>query len=195
MNWQRWVCLCWLGMFAGAMAAAQGKPSTADQKRTIRVGIALMENRSGRSVTPAWERDTLVRDLQRVRTDRKSSVILEAVPLESSSKEDAGPEATQKNCQYLVLTTMVDPRRGPGISGGPDGIARAPVILGNARPEQTLAIEFTILDTSDSRTLADGMSTVPVEENNDIRAADDAMQTTARRVAGELRRDRPPNID
>jgi hypothetical protein len=195
MNWHRWLCVVWLGIFVAGVAAAQGKPSTADQKRTIRVGIALMENRSGRSVTTAWERDTLVRDLQRVRTDRKSSIILEVVPLGASSKEDAGPEASRKNCQYFVLTTMVDPRHGPGISGGPDGIARAPVILGNTRPEQEVAIEFTILDTSDLGTIADGTSAAPVEDSNDIRAADEAMQMTARRIASELRKDRPPNID
>lgn len=195
MNSHRWLCLGCLGIVVAGMAMAQGKPSTADQKRTIRVGIALTEIRSGRSASPVWEQNQLVRDLQRVRNDRKSAIILEAVPLEASSKEDAGAEATQKNCQYFVLTTMVDPRRGPGISGGPDGVTRAPIIVGNARPEQMLAIEFTILDASDLRTLADGTSAAPVEESNDTRAADEAMQMTARRVADELRKDHPPNIN
>lgn len=130
-----------------------------------------------------------------MRNDRKSSIVLEAVPLKASSKEDAGAEATQRNCQYFLLTTMVDPHRGPGISAGPDGVARAPVILGNTRREQQVAIEFTILDSSDLSTVADGISAAPVEENNDIRAADEAIQMTARWVATELRQDRPPNID
>jgi hypothetical protein len=167
----------------------------ADQKHTIRVGIAVMTNRSGRQASPIWERDQLVRELQRKRTDRKSSIVIEAVSLDASSREHAGSEAAQKNCEYLVLTTMVDPRRGPGISGGPDGIAPPPVIVGNAKPGQILAVDFVILGISDQRTLAEGTSTASVEENNDTRAADEAMRMTAHRVASELRKDHPPNID
>ena len=170
------------------------KPAPSDQRRTVRVGIALMTNRSGRQASPTWERDQLVRELEHKRTDRKSSVIFEVVTLQASSQQDAGAEAAQKNCKYLVLTTMVDPGRGPAISGGPDGVAPAPVILGNAKPSQILAIDFAILEVSDSRTLAAGTSTASVEENNDTRAADEAMRMTARRVAIELRKDHP-NID
>jgi hypothetical protein len=158
-------------------------PPAADQKHTIRVGIAVMTNRSGRQASPIWERDQLVRELQRKRTDRKSSIVIEAVSFDASSREDAGQEAAQKNCEYLVLTTMVDPRRGPGISGGPDGIAPPPVI-----------VDFVILGVSDQRTLAEGTSTASVEENNDTRAADEAMRMTAHRVASELRKDHPPNF-
>lgn len=173
----------------------QGGPSAAGQRRTIRVGVAVMTNRSGRQTSPVWERDQLVRELQRKRTDRKSSVILEAVPLQSASKEDAGAEAAQKNCEYLVLTTMVDPRRAPGMSGGPDGVGPAPVILGNSKPGQILAIDFAVLEVPDLRSFAEGTSTASVEENNDTRAADDAMRMTAHRVASELRKDRPTQID
>ena len=108
-----------------------------------------------------------MRELQRKRPDRKSSIILEAASSRGSSKGDGGPGAAQKNCEYLVLTTMADPRRGPGISAGPDGVAPAPVIIGNAKPSQILAIDFVILDVSDLRTLLKGTSTASVEESND----------------------------
>src|SRR5580704_14670070 len=130
-------------------------PPAADQKHTVRVGIAVMTNRSGRQASPIWERDQLVRELQRKRTDRKSSIVIEAVSL------DAPP----------------------------------PVIVGNAKPGQILAIDFVILGVSDQRTLAEGTSTASVEENNDTRAADEAMRMTAHRVARELRKDHPPSID
>lgn len=171
------------------------KPSTDDQKRTIRVGVAVMANRSGHSASPGWERDQLVRELQRSRTDRKSPVVIEAVSLEESSQEEASREATQKNCNYLVLTTMVDPRGGSGIPGGRDGGMPAPVILGNERPGHILAIDYAILDVSDMRTLASGTSTASVEEHNSTRAADEAMRMTAHRVVSELRKNRPPSID
>ena len=109
------------------------KPAPSDQRRTVRVGIALMTNRSGRQASPSWERDQLVRELEHKRTDRKSSVIFEVVTLQASSQQDAGAEAAQKNCKYLVLTTMVDPGRGPAISGSPDGVSPAPVILGDRK--------------------------------------------------------------
>ena len=142
-------------------------------------------------MSPTWERDQLVRELVRKRSDRKSSVILEVVSLQASSREDARTEGAQKNCEYLVLTTMVDPARGPAISGGPYGVTPAPVIVGNAKPSQILAIDFVILEVSDFRTFAEGTSTASVEENHDTRAADEAMRLTAHRVATELRKHHP----
>ena len=182
------VCLC-ATIPAGVIA--QDKPSTSDQKRTIRVGIALMANQSGRQVTQTWERDQLLRELQRIRTNRKSDVVIEAVSLEASSKEDAGEEAAQKKCEYFVLTTMLDPRHGPGISGGPDGHGPAPIILGNGNTSRTLAIDYSILEVSDFRSISDGTSTATVDETGDIRAADEAMRMTAHSVASELRKQRP----
>jgi hypothetical protein len=191
------IATCILGhaalSYGSSLQSEKSAPS--DQRRTLRVGIALMSNRSGRQASPSWERDQLVRELERKRTDRKSSVILEVISLQASSREDARAEAAQKNCEYLVLTTMVDPARGPAISGGPDGVTPAPVIVGNAKASQILAIDFVILEVGDVRTLAEGTSTATVEDNNDTRAADEAMRLTAHRVATELRKDRPANID
>lgn len=178
-----------------AGSAPQKKSSSPDETRTIRIGVALMENRSGRNASPVWERDQLLRELKGRRTKRKSSIIIDAVSLEASSKEDAAAEAAQKKCDYFVLTTMLDPHQGPGVSGGPDGIAPAPVILGNGRANQMLAINFAIVDTSDLRTFAQGTSTAPVEENNDIRAADDAVRMMANQIASELRKNPTPKID
>jgi hypothetical protein len=56
-------------------------------------------------------------------------------------------------------------------------------------------MDFTILEVGTARTLAEGTSTAPVEDNNDIRAADEAMRLVALRVASELRKDRPPSFD
>lgn len=188
-----------IAICAGAQTAGSrpqnDKAASTDQARTIRIGVALMENRSGRNASPVWERDQLLRELKNRRTKRKSSIIIEAIPLQASSKEDAASEAGQKKCDYFVMTTLLDPRQGPGISGGPDGIAPAPVILGNGSPNQMLAIDFAIVDTSDLRTFAEGTSTAPVEENNDIRAADDAVRIMANQIASELRKNAPPKID
>ena len=154
-----------------------------------------MSNRSGRQVTPTWERDQLLRELQRVRINRKSDIVIQAVSLDAASKDDARQEAGQKNCEFVVLTTMVDPGRGPGISGGPDGRAPAPVILGNAKPGRILAIDYSILEVGDFRTISEGTSTATVDETGDLRAADEAMRLTAHSVASELRKQHLPRIE
>jgi hypothetical protein len=89
----------------------------------------------------------------------------------------------------------LNPSHGPAISGGPDGAQRAPVLLGNASPNKTLAMNFTVIEVASGRTVAEGTATAPVEGNNDVRAADDSMRFVAHRVAIELRSSRPPTID
>jgi hypothetical protein len=173
----------------------QTQSSAANQKQTVRVGIAATMNRSNRQVMPTWERDQLVRELQRLRNERKSTIVIEAVALEATAREDAQAEAEKKGCQYFVLTTLLNPSRGPGISGGPDGSQGAPVLIGNTNPNKTLAMNFIILRVSSARTVAEGTSTAPVGDGNDVRAADDAARFVAHRVASELRSSRPPKID
>jgi hypothetical protein len=179
-----------LGLMIVGAAFAQNsdKPSTADQKRTIRVGIATTANRSSRQVTPTWARDQLVRELQRMRSDRKSQIVLDVVSLDATEREDASAEAEKKRCQFFVLTTVVNPNRGPGITGGPDGMQRAPVMIGNTNPNQTIGVDFAVLEVGTARTVTEGTATAPVESNNDIRASDDAMRFVAHRVASELRK-------
>ena len=180
---------------AGQLGSAQQKSTFAQKERLVRVGIALMMNQSRRMVSPKWERDQLVRNLRGLRTDRKSSVVIEAVPLDASSQEDAGAEAAQKDCQYFVLTTLVDVGRGPGISVGPDGMHPNAVILGNANPDRSIALDFSIFEIGRGRTLAEGRAVAPEEDRNETRAADEAMRITSVRVANELRKERSPNID
>ena len=183
-----------LSLGAG-FAQTSNKPSTADPKRTIRIGIAVPINRSYRQITPAWERDQLVRQLQRLHADRKSTIVLEAVALDATGHDKASAEAEKKGCEYFVLTTLLNPSRGPGISGGPDGSQRAPVVIGNGNVNRMMAMDFTIFDVGTARTVAEGTATAPVEGNNDTRAADDTMRFVAHRVASELRSSHPPGFE
>jgi hypothetical protein len=185
-------------LLTGAIASQSGTPakSSTDQKgRTVRVGISMMSNQSRRSVSPKWERDQLVRNLRGLRTDRKSAVTIEAVPLEARSREDAGPEAAQKSCQYYVLTTLLDVGHGPGVSVGPDGVHPSPVILGNPDPSGEVAMEFSIFEVGETHTLAEGTAVGSNQDGNETRAADEALRTISLRVASELRKERSPNID
>lgn len=179
----------------GASLTQTSKPSADNQKQTIRIGIAATMNRSNRQIIPTWERDQLVRELQHLRNDRKSMIVLDVVPLEATAREDASPEAEKKGCEYFVLTTLLNPSHGPGISAGPDGAQQAPVVIGNTSANKTLAMSYTILEVSTARTVAEGTATAPVQDNNDIRAADEAMRFVAHRVASEVRSSGAPSIN
>ena len=178
-----------------SLAQTNAKTSSADQKQTVRVCIAATLNRSNSQIIPTWERDQLVRELQHLRNNKKSPVVLEGIPLDASEREEASAEAEKKDCKYFVLTTLLNPGRGPGISGGPDGTQRAPVLLGNTSPGKTVALNFTLVEVGTARNVADGTTTAPVEDRNEIRAADDAMRFVAHRVASELRGGSAPKID
>jgi hypothetical protein len=201
MDWDRGLSMLLSAVLSGvlvagcAFAQTANKSSTDHQKKIIRVCVAAPANRSRREVATAWERNQLVRELERLRSDRKSPIIFDVVPLDAASREDAAPEAEKRGCQYYLLTTLLDASHGPGISGGPDGVQPSPMIIGNGNSSQTLAMQFTVIEVGTARTLADGTTTAPVEDNNDIRAADEAVRLVAYRVASELRKDHPPAID
>lgn len=188
--------LCFpLMLVISCFGAGFTQTNSSAEKQTTRVGIAATMNRSNRQIIPTWERDQLVRELQRLGKQRKSTIVIEAVSLEATAREDAIPEAEKKGCQYFVLTTLLNPSHGPGISGGPDGSQRAPVLIGNVDPNQTMAMNFVILEVGSARTVAEGTATAPVVDGNDVRAADDTMRFVAHRVASELRSSSVPKID
>jgi hypothetical protein len=171
-----------------SLASAQSDKNAAI---TVKVGIARITNQSARSLSPTRERDQLVQSLHSA--TKKSNVVIEAVPLEASSRNDAGEEAANKDCRYFVLTTVVDVR--PSIQLGPGGIQAPAVAIGNAAPTRSLTITFTIFEVGEFRPLADGTTSIPDRDGNDLAVADEAMRTTALRVASEIRKDRPARID
>jgi hypothetical protein len=193
MSYRVYLPLMFLVSCLGA-SFTQTQSSAENQKHTIRVGVAATMNRSNRQIIPTWERDQLMRELQRLRNERKSTIVIEPVALESTAREDAHAEAEKKGCQYFVLTTLLNPSRGPGISGGPDGSQGSPVLIGNTNPNKTVAMNFVIVEVGTVRTVAEGTSSAPVVDGNDVRAADDAVRFVAHRVASELRSSRPPKI-
>src|SRR2546430_16165376 len=99
-------------LIAAQTGGAPQKSPPDQQGGVVRVGVALMTNQSRRAVSPKWERDQLVRELRSFRTDRKSSIVIESVPLDATSRQDAGPEAAKKDCQYFVITTLLDVGHG-----------------------------------------------------------------------------------
>src|SRR5208282_3959587 len=65
----------------------------AQENRIIRVGVATMENRTGRGVPGNAERDRLVGALNGEKPDKKLHLKVQGVPLDGATPEDVGVEA------------------------------------------------------------------------------------------------------
>jgi hypothetical protein len=148
-----------------------------------------------------------MRDLLELKTNRKSPIIIEPVQLQNSSEEDAPEEAAKKDCQYVVFTTLVAVRGRTGTlasSGLP--LPSQPGIMNGSHAdpggsaasdgsEETVSVDFKIVELTNLRTLARGTSEAPNDDISNTRAIDAAMQKTAIKVASELRKDRGVKID
>src|SRR5271166_3260112 len=80
----------------------------AQENQVVKVGVAVMQNKAGRSVPGSMERDRLVAALNQLKPDKKLHFKVQAVPLEGMTPDDAGEEAQQKKCAYVVYTTLVE---------------------------------------------------------------------------------------
>ncbi len=76
----------------------------------MRVGVALLQNRAGRSVPANVERDRLVKALNQLKSDKKTHMKVVGVPLDGMSPNEISEEAEQKKCQYVVYTTLTELR-------------------------------------------------------------------------------------
>lgn len=78
----------------------------AQNPATIRVGVAVMQNISTRPFPSRGPRARLVFYLNGIH-GRRGQPRIEAVALEGTGRAAAQAEATAKQCEYVVLTTLV----------------------------------------------------------------------------------------
>ncbi len=78
------------------------------ETRVVRVGVAVMQNKAGRSVPGNIERDRLVAALNQEKPDKKQHIKMQGVPLDGMTRDEAGDEAAQKKCDYVVYTTLIE---------------------------------------------------------------------------------------
>jgi hypothetical protein len=88
------------------------------QQEVIRVGVPLMQNVSDRSVNRRLQRDWLVRafepDKKKARKKKQDpGPRIEAVPLDADKPAEALREARDKQCRYVLYTSLVE-LRTPG---------------------------------------------------------------------------------
>ena len=80
----------------------------AQEHQVVKVGVPVMKNAAGRSVPGNMERDRLVAALNQQKPDKKTHLKVQGVPLEGMTPDEVGDEAKQKNCDYVVYTTLVE---------------------------------------------------------------------------------------
>jgi hypothetical protein len=82
----------------------------AAQQNAIRIGVAVMQNQAGRSVSGTLERDRLVQAFNHMKPDKKTHVQVQGVALDAMTGNEADDEAAAKKCDYVVFTTLTELR-------------------------------------------------------------------------------------
>jgi hypothetical protein len=173
----------------------------AQENRVIKVGVPVMQNRADRSVPGNIERDRLVAALNQEKPDKKLHIKIQAVALDGTTPDDVGPEAKQKNCDYVVYTTLVelrsssDPAMGrPGtIETNPNGVWSTPNNP-SARaldPEYRATVEYRLYRTGNP----DALSGAPFSNRQnmpEMEVVAQIMNQIANRVFAEVKKAPPP---
>jgi hypothetical protein len=171
------------------------------QENAIRVGVAIMQNQAGRSVSGTVERDRLVRAFNQMKPDKKTHVAVQGVPLDAMSFNDANDEAQAKKCAYVVLTTLTELRNSddpyqhtPGtIETNPNSQWSPP---GNREaqrldPEYRVTVNYQLYRVGDSSAIASSPYSTQLAMN-EIDAVSQVMDRVASRVADVVKKGVPP---
>jgi hypothetical protein len=175
---------------------AQQSDSSVSKLRTVRVGVAMPLNESRFQVTGIWARNQVIRNLKSLRTERKSSLIIEPVPLESEMKNDALEEGAEKHCDYVLLTKILNFSKSGGVFAGPEGLETVPIPTGNVDSRREMAVDFTVLRPGHPNPVVAGRTAAPSDPPStaapsDNAAFEDTANRIALRVAKELRKINP----
>ncbi len=175
---------------------AQQPQTHVTRKQFLRVGVAMPFNQSSFVVSNKWGRDQIIRNLQALRTDKKSAIVIAPVSLESWKKGDVLQEGADKHCDYVVLTRIINFSSNGGVMVGPSGVEPIPPILGNVDPKTRMGVDFSIMRPGYPKPIAEGRTAAPTETpsatvQSDNSAMEDAARQIALRVANEIRTQTP----
>ena len=171
------------------------------EHRVVRVGVPIMKNQAGRSVPGNIERDRLVKALNDEKPDKKSHIKILGVPIEGMTPDEVGAEARQKNCDYVVYTTLIelqastDPAmQRPGtMQTRPDGVWTNPnnTETRALNPEYRATVEYKLYRTGNPDVIsAAAFSNQQIMPEADV--VSQVMDQIANRVFAEIRKAPPP---
>ncbi|HZU45183.1 MAG TPA: hypothetical protein VE994_21065 [Terriglobales bacterium] len=179
------------------------KPAPADEN-AIKVGVAVLKNSAQRSVPVSVERDRLVSAINHIKPPRhaKDAAKIVAIPLDSSSPEEANAQAKQSGCAYVVFTNLTDLREsgdqpGPLRPGevriGRDPVANDPNVAYRHETQRYAVMEFQLVNTDGGSPLFDTSASAH-EATTEDGIVSMLMDRVANRVVSEIRNrnTRPP---
>ena len=180
-----------LVVLTGLGAQAQDNP--------IRVGVAVMQNQAGRSVSGTLERDRLVEALNHMKPDKKTHVQVQGIPLDAMNTNEVEDEAASKKCAFVVFTTLTELRNADDpYQRVPNTIETNPnsqwSMQNNPRaqqmdPEYRVTVEYKLFHTGGSEVSGSPYSTQAA--TNEIDAVSQVMGRIASRVADEVKKSTP----
>lgn len=170
------------------------------QENAIRVGVAVMQNQAGRSVSGTVERDRLVQSLNHMKPDKKTHLLVQGVPLDATTGNEADEEAAAKKCAYVVYTTLTELRsaddpyqRVPGtIETNPNSQWSQQNNPRGQRqdPEYRVTVDYKLFHVGGSEVAGTPYSTQVAMNETD--AVSQIMDRIASRVADEVKKAAPP---
>src|SRR5271165_473150 len=93
--------------------------SFAQDNQPVRVGVTVVGSAAG--ITGAAGRDRLVKAL-----NKQKKTPVQAVPIEASGGDQISAEGRQKNCVFLLFTTVTEAHEEGGASGKPGQTTNIP---------------------------------------------------------------------
>ncbi|HKW66218.1 MAG TPA: hypothetical protein VJP04_02945 [Terriglobales bacterium] len=171
------------------VVSAQEKPAP------VRICVGLLENTSRNIVNPAWERDQLVRALERTNKSKEvkkgKAPKLETVALESSGEADT--TVREKNCDYVLYTNLAEVFQSdrPAVSVPPPGAIQVGTGMGDPRayPEDyhSATVNYRLMRPGNLKSWSEGMVNGDAQLTEDMLVSQ-LMDQIANRVAGEIRK-------
>jgi len=164
------------------------------QQNAIRIGVAVMQNQAGRSVSGTLERDRLVQALNHMKPDKKTHMQVEAVALDAMSGNEADDEAASKKCAYVVFTTLTELRSfDDPYQHQPNTIETNPNSQWSPGqrldPEYRVTVVYKLYRTGGPEVAGSPYSTQVAM--NEIDAVSQVMDRIALRVADEVKKGTP----
>lgn len=168
---------------------AQEKPAP------VRICVGMLENTSRNFVNPAWEREQLVRALERTNKSKEvkkgKAPKIETVALESSGEPDT--TVREKNCDFVLYTNLTEVLQAgrPAVSVPPPGAIQVGTGMGDPRayPEDyhSATVNYRLMRPGNLKPWADGIVTADNALPEDTLVSQ-LMDQIANRVAAEVRK-------
>jgi hypothetical protein len=138
---------------------AQEKPAP------VRICVGALENTSRNIVNPAWQRDQLVRALERTNKSKEvkkgKAPKIETVALESSGEADT--TVREKNCDFVLYTNLTEVFQAgrPSVNVPPPGAIQVGTGMGDPRayPDDyhSATVNYRLMRPGNLKPWAEGM--------------------------------------